>query len=1157
MATAEIESILNCNGKKLVFKQICDRYAETRENNVNPAAFKRNFAELMEAWKFFSDEADGDTGFGVANLEVSARTFLETSTATTQCKNTIGYPEKGTDCECWICGFPIWKEEGKQEYDFQCDDRNSPECEHMLPVVLAFLVFGGVYRTSNISELHTFAKNNLHKLYLWAHPKCNQRKSNKEWINGQGKFDVDKVRNFFIGDKGDNGLFTDSTSGDFNRAITDYMTPIMSGGAKKRRPILKGGAVTLYHKRFLHGQHEIGEINMDEDKKHFVYTSKGITINSPSAEIIISKQDGINISVTSDKILDYTNIQLFRMKVDMEPIEEFIIDSFTDKNIQDLGAITLIASLATALEFISSQAEMVNELITDEGQTKSIKNAYDAWKHDKTLTNRGRPEDISYIIKKKKLLPASSKIIFLLDLVLSKGEILPEKRCENIGNIISFQPVADFMKNLLPVKYTEGFIRSDSEIQRTIFKYWCMGIIRNGQIPSRAMLKLTKWTKRQITRLVQPLGSYKASSALKQLISSDISKPVEQRILLRNKYIEENIDAKTSFKDINSLIKILRKILDDPENNISADMLIKKFDEYKQLFDTVIENKDQIEQLRTSPFLEGSEILDPEITAIARERILDYIDTFSNIRGIFAMVIREKEKKEIERIAGNILSLEQGSGMDRFFKTGDVKGYIDQLIFLCTIRSGDGLESNLLADPAQAPEIFRTFLSTHLLQKEEEEISQTLAGMQGDVETAAAWLAAPVAEEVPALPQAAAAAAAAAAEKLATIFDGWVDEDDSCSVTMPFRPIEELLDYNFDRFKEIIKYFITNVIIPLKSNAEATGFSDIQKIEEIEDKLKKLSDYSTEPEEEGKGSSIDANAFGDIYNIDIHFGSRSEYSTSKSIALKIQIIQEFMNRVEKICLQLQKLEVPFITETLFEETLPEEILPEEILPEEGQAVALVDYTSTLVSLHHLKDNCDTVNRGDEVLDTSVGLEYFDNMKKELGVYYEPFSGKKVEELCHERTDDLERIMPHILEEVNKIVFSSDEEALSLIEKEQEEKTELAFITGIINTWVRKGETVEYMYSLARAAFGPNEFKYHSRKDIETLIIQISSRDRGGGKRKTRKKRNRKKTKRKGKKRKTNKKNRKRKTGGKRKSKKRKSKKRKSKKRKSKKRKSKK
>lgn len=122
----------------------------------------------------------------------SLRKFYETSSATTQCHNTIK-PEVRNVTKCWICGFVIPDTKNPEDAFY-------PECEHIFPIAQA-IFFIGLYN-SEIKGNRVFVKK-LELEYGWAHRVCNQIKSdthfivnNTETSDGRWKIDDNKIRDF-------------------------------------------------------------------------------------------------------------------------------------------------------------------------------------------------------------------------------------------------------------------------------------------------------------------------------------------------------------------------------------------------------------------------------------------------------------------------------------------------------------------------------------------------------------------------------------------------------------------------------------------------------------------------------------------------------------------------------------------------------------------------------------------------------------------------------------------------------------------------------------------------------------------------------------------------------------------------------------------------
>jgi hypothetical protein len=123
----------------------------------------------------------------------NVRKFYETSSATTQCHNTIGrlLPNIST---CWICGFGIPDTKGNPQHAF------SPECEHIFPIAQA-IFFIGVY-TNEIKSNPAYIEK-LKLEYAWSHRVCNQIKNDAHFIehdieaaDGRWSINIDKIKAF-------------------------------------------------------------------------------------------------------------------------------------------------------------------------------------------------------------------------------------------------------------------------------------------------------------------------------------------------------------------------------------------------------------------------------------------------------------------------------------------------------------------------------------------------------------------------------------------------------------------------------------------------------------------------------------------------------------------------------------------------------------------------------------------------------------------------------------------------------------------------------------------------------------------------------------------------------------------------------------------------
>jgi len=152
------------------------------------------------------------------------RDLFELSTATTQCSNIIG--ECNTEgCRCWICGTPIFlKDDGtphSQEFidDYIDSGKNAnrikfimdanknkgglsknilPQCEHILPVMQAFLILGGLYWTESFSDESVEFKRRMEKEYAWSHAYCNGAaiKGDTNLFDDDGNIKVDVLKGF-------------------------------------------------------------------------------------------------------------------------------------------------------------------------------------------------------------------------------------------------------------------------------------------------------------------------------------------------------------------------------------------------------------------------------------------------------------------------------------------------------------------------------------------------------------------------------------------------------------------------------------------------------------------------------------------------------------------------------------------------------------------------------------------------------------------------------------------------------------------------------------------------------------------------------------------------------------------------------------------------
>lgn len=115
----------------------------------------------------------------------SLRDFIETSSPTTQCGNTIrGVVPNMT--QCWICGTKITGYPGAGVFKSL---ELTPECEHVFPIAQA-ICFAGLYETQlykQIAEIKGITaaesyREGVSYEYQWAHRICNQIKNDTHFI---------------------------------------------------------------------------------------------------------------------------------------------------------------------------------------------------------------------------------------------------------------------------------------------------------------------------------------------------------------------------------------------------------------------------------------------------------------------------------------------------------------------------------------------------------------------------------------------------------------------------------------------------------------------------------------------------------------------------------------------------------------------------------------------------------------------------------------------------------------------------------------------------------------------------------------------------------------------------------------------------------------
>ena len=154
---------------------------------------------------------------------LTTRSLYEISSATTQCTNVIG-PCNDNKCTCWICGTPIFlTDQGNQWSAKQLDVYNQsgvkgsrtkilqearaqnpnimhilPQCEHILPVMQAFLILGGLYWSETIAEQSPVFRDRMKKEYAWSHAYCNNLKDEYNFFDDAGNVREDMIRNMLV-----------------------------------------------------------------------------------------------------------------------------------------------------------------------------------------------------------------------------------------------------------------------------------------------------------------------------------------------------------------------------------------------------------------------------------------------------------------------------------------------------------------------------------------------------------------------------------------------------------------------------------------------------------------------------------------------------------------------------------------------------------------------------------------------------------------------------------------------------------------------------------------------------------------------------------------------------------------------------------------------
>jgi len=120
-----------------------------------------------------------DTAFpGLNDLlldnKINSRTILEELPPNDQCIFTIGDLDQNADC--WLCGLQLGSD---------------TECEHVLPILTAYLVFGGLAQSEGTEEEYDIKKME----YRWAHRVCNRTKTDNIFMDDD-RVNEDNIRDF-------------------------------------------------------------------------------------------------------------------------------------------------------------------------------------------------------------------------------------------------------------------------------------------------------------------------------------------------------------------------------------------------------------------------------------------------------------------------------------------------------------------------------------------------------------------------------------------------------------------------------------------------------------------------------------------------------------------------------------------------------------------------------------------------------------------------------------------------------------------------------------------------------------------------------------------------------------------------------------------------
>jgi hypothetical protein len=131
------------------------------------------------------------------------RKLIEKLNARQQCEYLFSTKPRDNKSECWLCGFTIENFGAALEHNRKplwiatkqvSSALNAPECEHIIPISAAVMIFGAVASAQDAKQPGAQEYYSLN--YEWAHKFCNGLKSDSLFVNlrnkdGSLKVDID------------------------------------------------------------------------------------------------------------------------------------------------------------------------------------------------------------------------------------------------------------------------------------------------------------------------------------------------------------------------------------------------------------------------------------------------------------------------------------------------------------------------------------------------------------------------------------------------------------------------------------------------------------------------------------------------------------------------------------------------------------------------------------------------------------------------------------------------------------------------------------------------------------------------------------------------------------------------------------------------------